>query len=46
MMCPICISATAVIASGSVSSAGIGALLVTLVRRKPKDEEYDRSDRK
>jgi hypothetical protein len=44
-MCPICISATAAIAAGGVSSAGIGALIVALVRRKPKEEDNDQSDR-
>jgi hypothetical protein len=41
-MCPICISATAALAAGGVSSAGIGAMIVALVRRKPKDEKHDR----
>jgi hypothetical protein len=45
-MCPLCISATAAIAAGGVSSAGIGALIVALVRRKPKEEDNDRSGRK
>jgi hypothetical protein len=45
-MCPICISATAAIAAGSVSSAGIGALIVGLVRRKSKEQDHDQSERK
>jgi hypothetical protein len=43
-MCPICISASAAIATGGVSSAGLGALMLGLVRRKPKEEKHDRSD--
>jgi hypothetical protein len=43
-MCPLCISATVAIAAGGVSSAGIGALLVAIVRRKPKENDDDQSD--
>ena len=45
-MCPICISATAAIVTGGLSSAGIGALVVGLVRRKPKEKDNDQPDRK
>ena len=45
-MSPICISATAAIVTGGVSSAGIGALIVGLVRRKPQEKNDDQPDRK
>ena len=44
-MCPLCISAGTLIAAGATSSAGIGALIIALVRRQPKEEEdHDRSN--
>jgi hypothetical protein len=43
-MCPLCISATAAIAAGSVSSAGIGVFIVALIRRNPKEENHDQSE--
>jgi hypothetical protein len=41
-MCPLCISAGALVAAGATSSAGIGALIIALVRRQPKEDDHDR----
>jgi hypothetical protein len=43
-MCPLCISAAALVATGGISTAGIGALIALVVRTRKENDHADASD--
>ncbi len=44
-MCPICISAAALIATGGTSTAGIGTAMAVVIRRQKKEPSNDQPRR-